>query len=308
MADPTWENPVVDEVSKVADGAVVTDTTKTPATEPVKPEGDAAGKAVTPDPDAPPDLDKLLKDEETAAKATLDTLGITPESAPGILQKAKNFDATVDLMLNNPNLLLDELEKMDPGAAKRLLDKATDRYIERYGDKDSETDRTAGDKSKELSPDAKKLLTRLEKLETERNAERDADAKRSQAAQGQAIQAALDKKVEAIFEKVPQLAKADRKGVRSLIMDSLGANKEDVAQIVNGNLSVVSKHAKAILEEHFKDRKAEIDAQKEARSKVTDKAQTNVAAGAAPAAGEQKGADWESAIQGVASALSKAKK
>jgi hypothetical protein len=116
---------------------------------------------------AEPVVSPVTAEAETVL-AKLDSMGINPENAAAIVQKAQATDRMAYLVENNPRAIFEELEKTSPELFKRALDEATNLYLERNPQPDGQT----GAKSSVAdSPVIKALENRIASFESKLSAE-----------------------------------------------------------------------------------------------------------------------------------------
>jgi hypothetical protein len=96
--------------------------------EPVKPAETPAPSAAEA---APAETKPSFTEADVEAYKQLVDMGITPANAAEFKSAKSALDNLPMLLKNNPDLLLDEIEKNDPELHKQLLDKVSDRWFNR---------------------------------------------------------------------------------------------------------------------------------------------------------------------------------
>ncbi len=135
---------------------------ETPTETPAPAEPPKAAEQVTPQVTSP------VTAEAESVLAKLESMGINPETAATIVQKAQAADKMAYLIENNPRAIFEEMEKNSPEIFKKALDTASDLYLERYEKPDGQS----GTKSSVAdSPVVKALESKIANLENRLTAE-----------------------------------------------------------------------------------------------------------------------------------------
>ncbi len=172
------------------------------------------------------------------------------------------------LITENPQELINLLDRTSPDAAKKLLDTAADVYVNRYG-KDTPK---GSDKGKDANPE---LMSEVESLRNELNSFRtQRDQEQARLAMSQ-VKSRYDNRVEDLFNQLPKevnLTKSEVKALRARVDADLAADPTVVQRVANGNFVDVPYKFKAVLDEFTSDRKAAAQAADDRRKGVVSNA------------------------------------
>ena len=120
----------------------------------------------TPPPETPPPAETKPQFTETDVEAykQLVDMGITPANAAEFKAAKQALENLPLLLKNNPDLLLDEIEKNDPELHKQLLEKVSDRWFNRLPPEVREGKYNGnGSESRTVSSATNPMLERLER-------------------------------------------------------------------------------------------------------------------------------------------------
>jgi hypothetical protein len=156
------------------------------------------------------------------------------------------------LITDNPQELINLLDRTSPEASKKLLDVAADVYVKRY-------DRAPSGKAEDKKDTSSDLMAEVEGLRTEVNSfrnQRDQEQARIALAQ---VKSRYDSRVEDLFNQLPKetgLTKSETKALRARVDAELAADPSIVQRVSTGNFVDVPHKFKAVLDEWSSDRKA----------------------------------------------------
>lgn len=255
---------------------------------------------------------EFLDKEANEALDKLAEMGITPDSAEGIMQKAEAFGNVLNLLQNNPGSFLMELEKNDPKAFNGLLDRATDRYLELHppssaaggGGSGGAGAGSAGASRGEQDPVTVELKALRERLDArdQRDSENDSRQRLS------SIKTQYEEKVTGLLGKLTELTPRDRKAVRALVNESVSLDKQALVEINRGQFTSIAKHLQTVMTEWTADTKNASAFDHDKRTNIRDSASR--ASDAAAAAGQTGGEssrgkdDWDDVAESFGRALS----
>jgi hypothetical protein len=241
----------------MADEATLKDITASPnppvaadAKEPVKQE---PAVVVSPDADAA-EIGRILLDS-----------GYTKDQLNDIMQAPTALASLRHLISENPQELINLLDRTSPDAAKRLLDTAADVYVNRYGKKDDPKGSDKKEPNSELMSEVESLRTELNSFRTQR------DQEHARMAMAQ-VKSRYDARVEDLFNQLPKdagLTKAETKALRARVDAELAADPTIVQRVSTGNFVDVPHKFKAVIDEWSSDRKAAAQAAEDARKGIT---------------------------------------
>jgi len=181
------------------------------------------------------------------------------------------------LITENPQELINLLDRTSPDAAKKLLDVAADTYVNRYG-KDGPKGRDKKDGNSELMAEVETLRTELNSFRTQR------DQENARIAMSQ-VKSRYDARVEDLFNQLPKdtgLTKSEQKALRARVDAELAADSAVVQRVSNGNFVDVPHKFKAIIDEWSSDRKSAAQAAEDRRKGITSNASPEFSNGPNP--------------------------
>jgi hypothetical protein len=182
--------------------------------------------------------------------------------APGALGQLRH------LINENPQELINLLDRSNPDASKKLLDTAADEYVKRYG-----KDTPAGkkdDPNSGLMAEVESLRNQVTQFQTQRDQERAAATMAS-------TKSRYDARVADLFNSLPKetgLTGAETKALKARVDAELAADPSVVQRVASGNFVDVPHKFKAVLDEWASDKKAAATAAEDRRK--------GVAAGSSP--------------------------
>jgi hypothetical protein len=190
--------------------------------------------------------------------------------APGALVQLRH------LINENPQELINLLDRSNPDASKKLLDTAADEYVKRYG-----KDAPAGkkdDPNSGLMAEVESLRNQLNQFQSRAEQERNAVAMAS-------IQARYNARVTDLFAQLPKdtaLTSAETKALTARVNAELAADPTVVQRVAAGNFVDVPHKFKAVIDEWASDRKAAATASDKQRKGVSDNANAEFLGGPNP--------------------------
>jgi hypothetical protein len=282
----------------MADDATLKDVTASPnpadaavAQEPVKQEPVATAPLV--DADAA-EIGRILLDS-----------GYTKEQLNDIMQAPTALASLRHLITDNPQELINLLDRTSPDAAKKLLDTAADVYVKRYGKDDPKagSDKKDGPSS-ELMAEVEGLRTELNQFRTQREQEQ------ARLAMAQ-VKSRYDARVEDLFNQLPKdtgLTKAETKALRARVDAELAADPTIVQRVSTGNFVDVPHKFKAVIDEWSSDRKAAAKSAEDRRLGVNSNASPEFSNGPNPfmPANHDFANSWDDTEAAFAKALTQA--
>ena len=190
--------------------------------------------------------------------------------SPGALAQLRH------LINENPQELINLLDRSNPDASKKLLDTAADEYVKRYG-----KDTPAGkkdDPTPGLMAEVESLRTQVTQFQTQRDQERAAIAMAS-------TKSRYDARVADLFSSLPKetgLTPAETKALKARVDAELAADPSVVQRVASGNFVDVPHKFKAVLDEWASDRKAAATAADDKRRGVSNNANAEFLGGPNP--------------------------
>lgn len=256
----------------MSDDATLKDVTASPnppvaadAVEPVV--ADPAPVIASPDADAA-EIGRILLDS-----------GYTKDQLNDIMQAPSALASLRHLISENPQELINLLDRTSPDAAKKLLDTAADVYVKRYGKDDPKSGSDKKDSANsELMSEVETLRSEVTSMRTQREREN------AQAAMA-AMKSRYDARVNDLFSNLPKdidLTNSEKKALRARVDAELAADTTIVQRVSNGNFVDVPHKFKSVLDEWSSDRKASANAAKARREGVNLNAGAEFANGPNP--------------------------
>jgi len=182
------------------------------------------------------------------------------------------------LITENPQELINLLDRTSPDAAKKLLDVAADTYVNRYGKDGNSKGSDKKDGNSELMAEVETLRTELNSFRTQR------DQENARIAMSQ-VKSRYDARVEDLFNQLPKdtgLTKSEQKALRARVDAELAADSAVVQRVSNGNFVDVPHKFKAIIDEWSSDRKSAAQAAEDRRKGITSNASPEFSNGPNP--------------------------
>lgn len=211
------------------------------------------------------------KDAVELGKLLLDS-GVTKDHINDLLSAPGALGAIRHMVENDPQEFVRSIERTNPGAGQKFLDKIADMYIDRHASNDSDKD--AG-KDGKTNANAE-LEQQVRRLSEDLNGMRTASQQQAaQAAQAQ-VMARFNARVDDLFGQLPAdkvpLSSYEKKIITGALKDELTSDPNVVKRIYNGNFVDVPIKFKSIVEGLVNDRKAAADTAKAARERSTSQA------------------------------------
>ncbi len=249
-----------------------------------------------------------VTDQDAVAIAEhLASFGYTKDNIDSLLSEGQAFKQFSYLVDNNPDELLRSIERWNPEAYQRLIDKASDHYLERhYSPEESDEGKAGAPQSRgavAVTPELRELDRRLAQIES-------VLVQSHQAAAAQQVRTAYEAKVNELVGKLGLSAK-DQKAVRAMLNDSIANDPGARMRVNQGILVDVPRHLQKVLADWTADTVGHAEAEKQRRAEVEGRAVKHETAAGAVAQGTQvpKPEDsWEAAEQAFAQALLKSRK
>jgi hypothetical protein len=243
----------------MADTATLKDVTATPnppvTADTKEPVGNSVAVAAAPQVDADAaELGRIILESGYTKEQVNDLLG-----APGALASLRQ------LISDNPQELINLLDRNNPDAAKRLLDVSADEYVKRYGKDDGKAAKPGANANPDLMAEVESLRSEVTQFRTQREAEQ------SRLAMAQ-VKSRYDARVDDLFGQLPKeagLTKAEQKALRARVDAELAADPLVVQRVSSGNFVDVPHKFKAILDEWSADRKSAANAAENVRKGVS---------------------------------------
>ena len=216
--------------------------------------------------------------------------------SPGALAQLRH------LINENPQELINLLDRSNPDASKKLLDTAADEYVKRYG-----KDTPAGkkdDPNSGLMAEVESLRTQVNQFQNQRDQER-------AAAQMASTKSRYDARVADLFSSLPKetgLTPAETKALKARVDAELAADPSVVQRVANGNFVDVPHKFKAVIDVWSSDRKAAATAADNKRRGVSDGANPEFLSGPNPflPANTDFAGSWDDTEAAFAKALTQA--
>ena len=261
-----------------------------------------------------PNIDEILKEDGASTpESVYAKLGLNPQNASGIVKQAQTAEVMTHLLEHNPELFLQEVEKHFPQGFKKIVDVASDRYLQMY-DKDGsdgQEDVTARDGKPAGKSQSGPNDRRIERMEAELA---ELKGSKQREAQEQAIgelksqyRTRLDGLTDRLAKATP-LSARDQRAIKAQVFEAMSNDPASVGKMQQGDFSGLATHFKAVATEWFKDVKKSNDAEHDARKGVQARGEKPMVKGAFPAAGETEKDDWDTAAESFADSLIKAGK
>jgi hypothetical protein len=227
---------------------------------------------------------------DVTAYQKMSDLGINPENAQEFIQAKKSLEALPAVLADNPDALMDEIQKNNPELHRRLLDKISDRWYNQVGKYEYEKQKNGGVSRTTPSepandPRVAQMQARLEALETERKTER--ESKRN-AEISVSYNSALDNLVGKLKEKNSALTD-DRLDYIRLKTEKLAwADPQARQRISQGVFTDVPKYFAEATNRVTAETKTAAEKEHEARKGVEERGGKTIIPGAEAVAGTSK--------------------
>lgn len=206
--------------------------------------------------------------EQTLSK--LESLGLTPENAQQVMTKAQLADRISYLVENNPRAFMEEIEKASPETFQKVIDQASDIYLERFGKSEGQTSTKGSDaESPQVEALRKQLQTLQGTIEQDRNQKIFAEKKQQ-----------YESKLESFISALPAtVTEKDREYLRLKTNKLMTEDTGGFQRVMQGDYLPLAKHFQKASSFLTADTKVAQDQQAQARDKVKASAQPEVPSG-----------------------------
>ena len=255
----------------------------------------------------------LSDDDLSEVASVLSGQGINKGNVNQLMTNNQAYQRMLYLMENDPTQLLSMVEQVNPRAAKNLMEKITDAYIDRYDNSDEDDDdrgkrgnRGRGSRQQN-NPELRQVMEAVQRLQNRFDAG-------DQATQYEALRKSFESKVNQYFDAgdLKDLPAKDKRALKALLKESLAEDPKAYANIQKGRFVDIPSHLQKVLDDWTTDTTGEESNQKTERGRVRDNARREVTVGAGnETGGESRGVstddDWEGAVKEIAHDLNKAR-
>lgn len=231
--------------------------------------------------------------------------GYTRERINEVLQAPQALQSLRYMIDNDPQALLQNIERVSPKSGEKFLEKMADVYVERYGDRSRQPKGNGKEASSELMAEVDALRGEVAQFRTQKE---QADARAAMAQ----VQSRYNARVDDLFGQIPkevEFTKSERTALRALLDKELANDPTVVQRVSSGNFVDVPMKFKSILDGWAADRKEAAEATKSARERTKDGAFADFSNGSNPLSLDIPGKtfdSWESTEDGFARALEQA--
>jgi hypothetical protein len=303
-----------DELDPAALSLPVTGAAKTPEGKPgteTKSDDVAAAKAgETKEDDATgTETKKFATDEAVSELEKLEGLGVTTANAESMVQKASALDTVVGWLENDQSAFLNHLRHNSPAAFQKLLDKATDLYLEINPTTGSSVDNggalsgSGGNQTSDVMKEITAIRTRLDRRD-------EADTKTATQQRIATVEKGYTDKVTTLLTTAG-LSTRDFKAVKALINEEVSGDQKTLVEINRGTFIGLAKITARVLAEWTADTTKAATEETTRREKVQSAGSKTVPGAPQNTGGEStrgRGQDaFDSAGDEFARALSKKK-
>lgn len=255
-----------------------------------KPASTAAAKA-TPEvkavPETQPSQPQFTQaDVETLTK--LAEMGVNPQNLQEYVTAKQSLDRLPILLRDNPDLLLDEIEKNDPETHRNLLQRASDRWYERYLREHPEA---AQDKQKGRASSTPVSDPRIDALERSIKNLTDAQTREATERQNAQIVAGYTRAVDDLLSKIPEeaaLTDSEKDYIRMKTEQLTFKDNQARDRVSKGVYVDVPKHFKVAVERLTADKKQSASTETKRRSEIEQNGVKTVTPGAENVNGSAK--------------------
>lgn len=250
-----------------------------PSTSGAKEQADAAKAAADATAKATADAAASADKDATDIGRLILESGYSREQVNDILQAPNALASLRQIITENPQELINLLDRTSPDAAKKLLDTAADVYVKRYGKEDAPAAAKSDSKTDpSLMAEVASLRETVQGFQNEKAAAQNAAAMA-------AVKSRYDARVDDLFGQLPKdmgLTKAETKALRARIDAELASDATVVTRVSRGNFVDVPHKFKAVIDEWANDRKAAVQAEKDRRDGVDRNASAEFLGGPNP--------------------------
>jgi hypothetical protein len=259
------------------------------------------------------DLPQVSQEDAAEIASILVGAGYKKENINSLLTQANGFQRANYLLENNPQEFMRVLQRSAPKVYEKLLESATDDYLERHKDELEADDGAAKGSNKgrgasSNDPDVAELKQAVGEIKKFLEGQR-------VSAQYQDLKRDYDSKVNMLLDKLPKedFSTRDRKAIKALLHNSLAEDAQAQQRIAGRNFTDLPRHLQSVLDDWTADTTSQSDAEKQRREEVAASADKEPVAGADGAGGKKSAASesgdiWEDAVQAVAGDLNKSRK
>lgn len=224
--------------------------------------------------------------------------GITPQTYQEFVTAKRSLDNLPVLMKNNPDLLLDEIEKNDPELHAKFVERVSDRWYRNWVKTHPEEAQNGNGQNGRASstsvsdPRIDQLQSTINALVQERQQEK-------QTQQFRQVREGYDKTVDSLMARIPKeaaLTEAEKEFIVLKTERLIASDRAAQDRVSKGVYVDVPKHFKAAVERLTADKKQSASSETARRNEVAASATKPIVSGAenvngAPAATEQGHAD-----------------
>jgi hypothetical protein len=179
-----------------------------------------------------------------------------------LLQAPAALESLKHAIQNNPQEFLNMVERADPRAGERLVDTASDRFLERHEVKD-ESGKSGKLDDSELTRELRALREKTNRLEAQQ-------LQREQAMATAAMRQRLDARVDDMFGQVKELGlkPSEQKNLRARLYTELASDATAYARVSNGNFVDAPRVFQTLIDEVVADKKAAVEGEKTRRERA----------------------------------------
>lgn len=237
---------------------------------------------------------ELTSEQATQIVQQLTDMGITPENAHEFVQTRAQYNALLSV-LEDPQALLGGLRQNRPDLYQKILESATDQYLELHPPEEDQSGKTQG-------PNAE-LVAELKAMRTELNEMRGNQQQRDQQTRLQTVVKNYNENLDSLIQKIPGLKKSEQKAIKAVVSQSIATDRAALDRINQGVYVDLPRHIKTVYTEWTEDHKTDT----KEREEVQAGGQKEFAAAAQAGGQPQTKDDWDSAAEDLARDLQKKK-
>lgn len=235
---------------------------------------------------------KLASEQAEQFVRSLTDLGITPENAHEYVQTREQYNALLQIM-QDPKALLDGLRINRPDLYEKILDTATDHYLELH---------PVDEEGKSAKGADSEVVAELRSVRAELNQMRGMQQQAAQQQRLATVVKSYNDNLDSLIQKIPGLKASEQKAIKALVSQNIAADRVALGRINQGVFVDLPRHIKDVYTDWANDHKAELSKREEVKNsgspEITPSAQ---AVGGQPEARD----DWDSAAVDFANALQK---
>lgn len=218
--------------------------------------------------ETPTEAKPQFTEQDVAAYQQLVELGITPINAKDFIAAKQGLDALPALMKNNPDLLMDEIQKYDPQAHDEFMERVSDRWFEQKGKRMYEQQQGSpnGSRIEKSEPVVDPEFQTVKREWAQFKAERQQEAASKQQA---VIQENYNKSLDSLMSKLPKEVPEDKREYILLkAKDLVNSDPQALKRIAQGVYTDVPKYFAEASRRVTADTKTAATAEHEARRGV----------------------------------------